>query len=344
VLVLLASCVGLLWLWRRGTQAVTVPVLWGIGSLVLAMHLLPTPIDVVAADRYLYLPLAAWTVALTPALERWIVAQRWRALAPALLMTAYAVAAQRRVEIWSDEVSFWIQFYKQHPNDNSRGAIELGNVYLRGHLFTDALFLFLSAKDGYAVLTARGNAVGVLSALGNEDAAHRMATELASLSPSEPSTILTLAMSDIHLLDFEAARAHLRRALELYPGFPQAQKALEQLPELEQAAKTLATPAQDGSGHRERARFYGQVGRLRDALREWQAAAESGELERADWVECTFYALAVADPKSARWFFEHAQAALGPALDRRLVLAFQHRVETETRLRHAWREIGLGKR
>ncbi|HEY2405851.1 MAG TPA: hypothetical protein VGI10_07605 [Polyangiaceae bacterium] len=345
ILALGASVFGVIWLVRQRRRAIVVPVLWGALSLFLTMHLLPIPLDAVAADRFLYLPLAAGTVACAPWLERWVAARPRRALAPLLLIGGYAVAAERRVEVWSDEIAFWVRFYQQHPIDNARPAIELGNVYLRGHLFADALRLFLSANEQSTwVLTARANTTSALAALGKQDDAHRIAAEVVARSPQTPSFALNLANADLLVLDFDAAKHDLQRALVLYPGYPSAKMTLDVLPELIKMHDNLPQEPTTGAEHRDRARFFAQVGRLPDSVREWQAAAESGTLSPAEWTEVTHYALQFGDSKAARWFVERAKGALGPALDPRLELAYQQRSETEAHLRRAWHEIGLGRR
>ncbi|HEX2669922.1 MAG TPA: hypothetical protein VHM25_03565, partial [Polyangiaceae bacterium] len=91
-------------------------------ALGLVLHLVPIVVKVVAADRFLYLPLIGLILLLAPVGE-W---KHWRVLAAgAALALSFAVATFVRTDTWSDEVKLWTETYQANPDNQLISCTEL---------------------------------------------------------------------------------------------------------------------------------------------------------------------------------------------------------------------------
>jgi hypothetical protein len=112
--------------WRRPTGQQLAALATLAVSLTLVLHVIPITINVAAADRFLYLPLAALALCLAP----WIasLAPGRATLALALLALSYAPVTFARAQIWADEVAFWSKAFREQSHHNGMSRLELGNV------------------------------------------------------------------------------------------------------------------------------------------------------------------------------------------------------------------------
>ncbi len=236
-------------LWRRPRVPAETLAWLGLAALGLApvLHVLPLPVNVVAADRFLYLPLAGLALAAVPALARARArAPRATMLAAAAVALSFAPATLARVGQWSDEPAFWTAAAEHTPRVNTLPLVELSNVFYRNAQYADALVGYQSAlatirADAHPLPQARelptSNSANALAQLGREAEARALRGALAQRDPDVPRNWLHLALSDISVLEFDAARRDLAEALSRLPGYPQALELEARLPALEAEAR-----------------------------------------------------------------------------------------------------------
>lgn len=260
-------------------------------SLVPVLHLVPLPMGVVSADRFLYLPLAGVAVSAATGLDRVARRSRFASGAFALVAVTLAVQTYRRAEHWADEVALWTEAARRAHPRNPRPWLELGNLHYRAALYEQALAFYEQPRHasgdrtGGAQALLQANRGSTLSLLGRHAEAGAVLEHALAGSPQTPKLWADLARVRLHALDFEGARAAARTALGLMPGYDAAEAVLERIAEAEVEARHLPPAEATGAAaHRRRARFHSRVGRRQDALRAWAALLEQPDatLEDAD--------------------------------------------------------------
>jgi tetratricopeptide (TPR) repeat protein len=342
--VLLAGVVGSAFIARRSPRIS--PELAGALTLTtvalgLVLHLIPFSINVLAADRFLYLPLAGIALAVTPLLASTARKGVVAALAGALV-ASFATATFVRASSWADEVGFWTTAFREASEDPSLACIELGSLYAKSGLFRPALAVFgrgaNPAFEGYAI--AINNAATVLARTGQYREAAQLLSPVAQNYPEIPLFSLNLALFDSYLNRFDSARAHLARALTLYPGYPQGNALAQRLPEMEQQRQALDALPADAPAL-ERARLLGKLGLADESLLAWGSALSSPGCAQKDFEEGLWFALreGSADNVDA-WCPAYGQRFRNQR-DDRLDLVCDTRAELVRRLREAWPSLNL---
>ena len=295
----------------------------------LVLHLLPLAVNVVAADRFLYLPLAGIVlVATRPAAELLIRVPRVARAGIALLVVSFGVVTWQRSVLWSDEIDFWSDAYST-GKANATTAIELGNVYYRAGLHRHAIALYESRSDpGHGM--PRNNTVTALQAVGRYSEAHFLMAELVRIFPDVPKFRLNLALAAMSVNDFEMARRELDEALRQYPGYPMALNMRKQLPNLA-AGSQRPTGNTTGELYESATRAL-SYGRILDAVRLFEAAVSRGKLTRSQAQEAFFVAVKFAEPKATERIFEGYAAAYDGDPPAPLVEAYRLRRESGKRL------------
>ncbi len=210
-------------------------------SLAPVLHVLPLSVNVIAADRFLYLPLAGVALAALPALGRLAArAPRVTRIAALAVVASLVPATIDRVAQWSDEARLWTAATRNTPRDNTLPLLELSNVFYRNAQYADALRGYESAlatvrADAHALPGADempSNTANALAQTGRYREARRLRAALAARDPGAPRNWLHLALSDLSLLDFDATGRDLSRALSLFPTYAQARDLRARLPAL----------------------------------------------------------------------------------------------------------------
>jgi protein O-mannosyl-transferase len=295
----------------------------------LVLHLLPLAVNVVTADRFLYLPLAGIAlVATRPAAELLARVPRVARAGVAVLVLSFGVVTWQRSVLWSDEIDFWSNAYST-GNANATTAIELGNVYFRAGLHPHAIALYESRSDPGRGMP-RNNTVAALQAVGRYSEARFLMVELVRLFPDVPKFRLNLALAALSVNDFEMARRELDEALRQYPGYPVALSLRRQLP-------ALAAGSQQPTGNTttelyESATRALSYARTLDAVRLFEAAVSRGKLTRSQAQEAFFMAVKFAEPKATERIFEGYAAAYDGDPPAPLVEAYRLRRESGKRL------------
>jgi len=344
VLGCLVVAAGATWLVRNAKRVT--PELAGALALTavgfgLVLHILPISVDILAADRFLYLPLLGIVLAAVPMFA----AVKRLALAAGVvtaLLASFAAATFVRATIWSDEVRLWTTAFREVVEDPTLASIELGRLYGRAGLFPAALSLYAraAAVESGATPVALNNAASVLARSGRYGEAEALIAPLEAKYPRVPLFSLNLALFDSYLNHFDGARRHLAHALALFPDYPQGNALAKELPNLERARARLdALPAQ--SSLIERARLLAKLGLAADALTAWRSAVASPTISRADFEEAVWFALRQGDADSSEQLYREYRARFASPPNEQLALVYDTHLDLVHRLRDAWPSLGL---
>jgi protein O-mannosyl-transferase len=237
-------------------------------SLLLVLHVVPISVAVVAADRFLYLPLAAVALGLARPLTR-AVQSRVLVLAPLAAFTlTLAWATLVRLDEWRSELDFWRSAYETTPKTNPLPGNELGNVYYRAGLFEHALRVYRTTAETVAddpfVLA---NTASALSQLGHYDEALGLFKQLCAERPAIASHCLKAAFIESSQLHFDRARLLLAEAHKRAPNGVATKQVKSAIEKLEAAARDPALTSTEAL-HSIDARFRWALlsGRRPDAL------------------------------------------------------------------------------
>lgn len=199
-------------------------------GFALVLHLMPISVGVVAADRFLYVPLLGASMLLAACLRAWRPARAGGA-ALALLLGSFLVATVVRGRVWGDELELWRQAYHSTPKGNVLPGNELGNVYFRAGLYEEAAALFAhTAERGRHSSTAGGNLGSALSQLGLYAPAQRHLQTLCVAHQRIAKFCLDAALVELHLLNFDSATTLARVALARAGEYPDADAVLALIP------------------------------------------------------------------------------------------------------------------
>jgi tetratricopeptide (TPR) repeat protein len=192
----------------------------------------PMPLEV-AAERRMYLPLAAVVVLLVlvaDALLRHLGAPRGAGVAVvAVLAVTFALVTMRRNDDYRTTLSFWSDVVAKRP-DNPRARMWLGDYYFRNGRSRDALpqleeAVRLQPRDGHALYS-----LGiVLLDLGRTEEAIPQFREAVRSDPAHPRAHFNYARALARQGRREEAIEQLGMALRLDPNLGAAQRMLAQL-------------------------------------------------------------------------------------------------------------------
>lgn len=323
------------WRFARRTDSVGLLALaTALGSLGLVVHILPITVNIVAADRFLYLPLAALILAFAPALQR--VPKQRATLALALLLASYLPVTWLRSKVWADEVDFWTTALKQQQTHNAGSRLELGNVYGRAGLHSHALSLYLDpdSEDLTNYYLARTNAGTVLLTLGRPEEGRTVLQEVVRSAPEVPRFQFALAAAHVSLEEFDEAEKHLAIALKLFPDSIAARQLQKTITRLRKAANDPAPDTTTLRGRLALAGRYAELGRSKDALNLLVEASATDEMPLADLTNALLYAFDAATPRQLTTLYERYSRRGGDAPVVRT--NYQARMERVRRLRDLW--------
>jgi tetratricopeptide (TPR) repeat protein len=324
--------------WSRIRKEQLPSLLLMLVGLGLVLHLVPIVVKVVAADRFLYLPLIGLTLLLAPVDES---RHRRLLLAGSALAVSFAAATFVRTDTWSDEVKLWTETYQSNPDNQLISCSELGRLYARVGLLEHAFSIDEGCHDtSYNRRSLSNNAAAVLARSGRFDAAIREIARFAPAFGGEPVFGLNLALFRSYLADFSGARAELARILSVHPNYPEALELQKKLPQLERErlradALPETTPAAD------KARAFAKVGLAIPALDAWRACLERPDTSRGQFEEALWFALAHGDAHTTLDFHRRYRLRFPEGGDPQLELAFTTQRDLAQRLLEAWPRLSL---
>jgi tetratricopeptide (TPR) repeat protein len=278
-----ALLAGLIWLGaqlalRRAGPLPSAAFALGVVPLALVAQLIPIPFHSVAADRFLYLPLAGLSLAAAWGASR--IPTRLAApaaAAAATLAVAFGIAVHVRNLDWQDELRFWQVTAEQLGTRLAwRGEPERALVHYRRAIALESDFARRYPARGVDPLL-RANAALILSEVGRYDAAVEILESLVSEDPERPAYRLNLGAVYARQLEFDRAAGELEVALALYPDYRMARAILLQVRRAREIWSRLPSeqPGEALAVTAHRAEVFELVGRLADADRAWSEVAEA---------------------------------------------------------------------
>jgi tetratricopeptide (TPR) repeat protein len=269
------------------------------------------PVRTLAADRFLYLPTAGLVLAFAPALDRLLAFRRPAWLAASALLLALGASCAKRVALWSDEISFWVQTYRETPRSNNSAATNLASLYYRVGLYEDALALYrraVSYDDPYR-RTARYNLALALSRLGRSEEARQALFASAPGGRPDRERKFHLALIELRLAQRELAVPRLRAAAKA--GHPGARWLL---PHLDEIAKGQLEMAEAGASATpaDRARLAGLLGADALAVADWARAIADPKVDKRGATEGLIALVQSGGPDALRSAVRTYTARFGP--------------------------------
>lgn len=322
-------------------QSITWLVLVG-SSLGLVLHLIPITVNVVAADRFLYVPLLGLVLLGAPLMAR-ALRRRGAGFLLGAVLLCFAPVTWARTEVWADEVEFWATAFREQRDHNAMSRLELGNVYSRAGLFPQALSLYLDADDGDYLnyLMALHNLGSTLIDQGEYQKARAVLEGVVERAPNIPKFRLTLAVANSALGRVPEARRELDQALRQYPGFHLARglrKHLEKRTEAEPLA--LAPEASPTDALLRRMDTLANSGRFRDMMQVLLAATGRPDFPTDQLDTALVYAFDHGTPRELETIYGRYRSARAGRVAPDVAEAYALRVERVRRLRALWPTLG----
>ncbi len=337
---LLVACGAVAVLARRRRPDATAPALGsagvaiatsatlGIASLGLVVHVVPIVlVAAVAADRLLYLPLAALVMCLAVTATK--LSRRNAAIAAgaAVLVTASFIPVTRaRADDYTNDLRFRVAAAEAAHRWNTGPKSTLANVVRSKAELDLACRLHASAVRALAEMGPAGtvrharaleNLGSCYAVLGNYDGAAEVYRKLLQARPDNPRIHMAIGFLSMHALALDRAEASLGHALALDPSLDAARSALDSLPG---TRRELARLSSDDARRADRlgwAALLTRVGRTPEATRAWTELALDPSVPNGTAVRAVDFLLTNGDIATARLAAEaYVQRA---ALDERMV-------------------------
>ncbi|MBW2271341.1 MAG: hypothetical protein JRH16_22545 [Deltaproteobacteria bacterium] len=328
LLALAAALWGLRWAWRTEPSRFAVACLvMTFASLGLVLHLLPIHIDVIAADRFLYLPtlgLSAFcAVAVTGLNER---RARFASALAGILVVAFSWALVQRAEVWRDELSLWLSAKQNADAHDSIPDAWIAMILLEREQPGLALLFLQNAariesssplapprKEKALDYLARISTA--LSALGRDEEAVHAIEKVVRNDPDDLSARTTRVVMISRTMRLEEASGEADRMLEA-PNLSASDAAqLRNVVAMGKAWQRLPEPnaGEPPSLQIARARIHEGLGAMRRAERSWQDILADPAIGESEVYE------------AARFFcFRSGIEAAAPVLDRLLAMNGAH--------------------
>jgi tetratricopeptide (TPR) repeat protein len=273
----------------------------GLAALVPVLHLVPLPLSVVAADRFLYLPVAALSALLAAESSRLDARSRGiAAVACAVAVVAFVAATRARERDWQDELRLFEIEAARAPHTSPDAHAELATLLAWQGRSDEALALYQEALRRDAAFTAahpgaprdrtlRANYALALSEVGRTAGAVAILEAVTREDPGVGRYWLWLGAVRARALDLDGAERALARASELSPDLALAAQLRAQVGRAREVLRGLPPEraGEDLGARVARARAYTLLGRLGDADRLWREIAEAPEVSAADLVRAT---------------------------------------------------------
>jgi tetratricopeptide (TPR) repeat protein len=288
---------------RRFEPLVAALACLAIFGLLPVLHIVPLPLRAVAADRFLYLPLAALVALAARRLDAGApVLRRAAAVLVVPLLAGFVWGSHQRNIDWNDELRLWRVTARDMPPYCGAAEFELGSFYSKRGQSEPAILHYRRAYHLDSEFARRHPGAGipisllsslglVLSERGQLDEALPILQKLVEIDPETPVNRLHYGSALSRKLEFERADEQLQKALQLYPGYPQAEFMLNQNRQAWRLWQKLpaASAAESSDTLATRAMVYFLVGRVGKANELWLALLARPELPapilaRARWV------------------------------------------------------------
>lgn len=272
-------------LWRRSA----VGYLLSFALAILAPTLLVPIVTEIAAERRMYLPLAALLIlAVTVAylaLRKLASARasvRAMTAAAAMLAIVYCLVSSNRLQAFNDELVLWQEVLKHDPA-NATAHYNVGTILLERKAPQDAIVCFQQAIDlrpDYA--RAYHNLGSALGVLGRRNEATKAYEQAIELEPRYALGHVKLGLTALQAGAPEDAKRHFEKAIQVAPYDTEAHAALADLllqnGELEEAVRharaAVDASPNSSSAHNTLGAALARQQLFTEAIAEFEAAVE----------------------------------------------------------------------
>jgi tetratricopeptide (TPR) repeat protein len=272
----IAAAVLFLWRYRNRVSAYGGgAIALGLVSIALVLPAMPLDLNVIAADRFLYLPLAALALFLAGPAERLWHRRRFHfVLGATVLMAAFAVSTSIRARRWAAEIPLWREAVAQSSTDQPLPRIELSAALMRRGRYAEAL----NSLEEVAGSRKRAIAVNVatcLDKLGHRDAAIGMVAWVVGLQPRRVNARVNLMLLHARAGRFDVAGRMGRLLLADFPYRSDIPLLVDQVDRTMADLQALPVEAASDTADLKarRATLYDHLGALPEALSLWRAVA-----------------------------------------------------------------------
>jgi protein O-mannosyl-transferase len=292
-----------MWKWRdRLNGQVRLALALAVGAVAFVSHIIPLNLNIIAADRFLYLPMAAIAIAVAKVVDGfWRRRQRPSLVVAVTLVALFATVTAHRARAWTAELRLWRQALAESTPGQPLPRIELASALMRRSRFREAL-VYLEQVPSSKQSLAAVNIATCLDKLGLRGQAIALVEAVVRTEPRRLSAQINLMLLYARALRFEEARAAARRLmaefadnLEVPPLVRQMERTMADLEALP------AESASEGIPRRvERATLYSQLGALPEALSRWQPIAFDAQVGVDLHLKAASYIAMFGPPELAR--------------------------------------------
>lgn len=285
-----------------------------VGSVALVVNVLPLQMPGLAADRYLYVPLAMTAVLFARPvdglLSRW---PRASLLVAAPLLLAFVVGTHQRVLIWTDEYSLWKQAVQERQPGNTGPLLGLAGVLLDADLPERAavhLAQQMQEESGTPQVKTWNTYAVALSKSGQHERAIAVLEQLAHDRPDAARVQLNLAMANARARRWDAAQGALSTLGGLEELRGTVANVLQQIDDAKVRAERLAHD-RSVAGAIESAELADSLGSTFDAEALWRHVLNAEDATQEQRLRALGQLSFHGEPARVRADLERARAKLG---------------------------------
>lgn len=300
---LAVSGTALVWKKRhRGSADVWMALALGATSIALVLPAMPLDLNVTAADRFLYLPLAALALLLArPAQRLWQRRRPGCLMAVGVLVVAFALVTSFRARRWAAEIPLWREAVAQSSTDQPVPRVELSAALMRRGRYREALS-YLEQVAGSQRLAIAVNLGTCLDKLGHREAAIREVEPVVQQQPWRVNARVTLMLLHARALRFDVAARVGQSLLVDFPhrrDLPQLVAQIDRTMAEMQALPPIA-PTDGAAPKAQKATLYDRLGALPEAQALWRMVALDGAADVELRLRGAAYIAAFGNPDIAR--------------------------------------------
>jgi tetratricopeptide (TPR) repeat protein len=255
-------------------------------ALALVLHVFPLPVNVIAADRFLYMPVGALCVVGAECLCKTRPARSlaW-GIAGALLVVALGARTYARNRDWADEWSLWKRGCSDSPKGNGLACFNFAETLLDAGYPRIAIRYFEQARNREReqlkyherqIAGATNNIALAMQRVGRIDEAIAILEKLTEGMPHIKRFRINLALAYARASRFEEARERLREYLATAPNDAVARGYLGKIDQVEGRLRD-ASQMSGSSAAAERARAWAKLDGRWNAESEWAGVLRDRE-------------------------------------------------------------------
>jgi alkylhydroperoxidase/carboxymuconolactone decarboxylase family protein YurZ len=275
---------------------------FGLGASAIAMvlHLVPFQVNIVAADRFLYLPVAALAVFVAPTGERLF------QLHPRLVLTSgvfvvslFAIATSVRVRTWSNDVALWREEVAHVGPSSALPYNELGIALIHRARYAEALAILDVVRGASSTVITRATC---LDKLGRRAEAVALLRALAQQDPSR-------TLAPVNLMLMAARERHFEEARAIAEGLPAELKGRSDMQALRQQIEDAAAewarfppeaPDEAVALRAARATWFERLGAVPEATARWRSLVVDATVDESTCLRAAAYVVGQGTKEQAR--------------------------------------------